>query len=161
TRMLLRSAPSAKILILRSPTLGTLMSHRPVHVPSGLKPQSAMIVKRAGLRCMSTDNYHAAYAMHPPGKIAFVPKRQEGAQTRRPDGSGACTGRRNPSRIGCPQGLRRQGLLREGLLRQGARCAMRPVVSQPRSGPAARVSPLGMQLERARFAFVAEPRAPW
>ena len=64
-----------------------------------------MIVKRAGLRCAPADNHHAAYAMQPPGKIALVPKRQEGrAQQRRRDGGevrrkAARAGRRNGSGI--------------------------------------------------------------
>jgi hypothetical protein len=37
---------------------------------------------------------------------------------------------------------------------------VRPPASIGACGPAARVSLFGMQLERARFALVAEPRAP-
>jgi hypothetical protein len=37
---------------------------------------------------------------------------------------------------------------------------VRPPASIGASGPAARVSLFGMRLERARFALVAEPRAP-
>jgi len=64
-----------------------------------------MIVKRARLRRASADNYHTAYMTHPLGKIALVPKRQEGrAQQRRRDGGevrrkAARAGRRNGSGI--------------------------------------------------------------